>query len=190
MSKVVITGNASGTGDFTIAAPNSNTNRTLTLPDEAGTVLTTAGVPSSAMPAGSVLQVVQTTMGQTIVTTASSSYVSMGQSVSITPSSVSSKILLYVIGGGHYLPVGNTKASITIFRGATNIGDSDTGLESVYTSGTTGFTFTAHSMMVLDSPATTSSVTYTTYAKTTGGTYQYQYSDRGDINFVAMEIAG
>jgi hypothetical protein len=58
MSKVVITGNASGTGDFTIAAPNSNTNRTLTLPDEAGTVLTTAGVPSSALPAGSVLQVV------------------------------------------------------------------------------------------------------------------------------------
>ena len=40
MSKVVITGNASGTGDFTIAAPNSNTDRTLTLPDEAGTVLT------------------------------------------------------------------------------------------------------------------------------------------------------
>lgn len=38
MSKVVIQGNASGTGDFTIAAPNSNTNRTLTLPDETGTV--------------------------------------------------------------------------------------------------------------------------------------------------------
>jgi hypothetical protein len=47
MSKVVIQGNASGTGDFTIAAPNSNTNRTLTLPDETGTVLSTAtaGVP-------------------------------------------------------------------------------------------------------------------------------------------------
>ena len=39
MSKVVIQGNASGTGDFTIAAPNSNTDRTLTLPDEAGEVL-------------------------------------------------------------------------------------------------------------------------------------------------------
>ena len=49
MSKVVIQGNASGTGDFTIAAPNSNTDRTLTLPDEAGTVLTTAGVPASAI---------------------------------------------------------------------------------------------------------------------------------------------
>ena len=47
MSNVVITGNASGTGDFTIEAPNSNTDRTLTLPDETGTVLTTAtaGVP-------------------------------------------------------------------------------------------------------------------------------------------------
>jgi len=41
MSKVAITGNASGTGTLTIAAPNTNTDRTLTLPDEAGTVLTT-----------------------------------------------------------------------------------------------------------------------------------------------------
>ena len=39
MSKVVIQGNASGTGNFTIAAPNSDTNRTLTLPDQAGEVL-------------------------------------------------------------------------------------------------------------------------------------------------------
>jgi len=48
MSKVVITGNASGTGDFTIAAPNSNTDRTLTLPDEAGTVLTSASSLAAA----------------------------------------------------------------------------------------------------------------------------------------------
>ena len=43
MSRVVIQGNASGTGDFTIAAPNSNTDRTLTLPDEAGEVIVTDG---------------------------------------------------------------------------------------------------------------------------------------------------
>ena len=42
MSKVSITGNASGTGTFTIAAPNSNTDRTFNLPDEAGTVITSA----------------------------------------------------------------------------------------------------------------------------------------------------
>lgn len=42
MSKVKIQGNASGSGTLTIAAPNTNTDRTLTLPDEAGTVLTSA----------------------------------------------------------------------------------------------------------------------------------------------------
>ena len=44
MSKVVIAGDASGTGTFTISAPNGNTDRTLVLPDEAGTVLT-SGTP-------------------------------------------------------------------------------------------------------------------------------------------------
>ena len=39
MSKIALTGNASGSGTFTLAAPNSDTDRTLTLPDEAGTVL-------------------------------------------------------------------------------------------------------------------------------------------------------
>ena len=47
MSKVALSGNASGTGTFTIASPNSNTDQTLTLPDNTGTILTTAtaGVP-------------------------------------------------------------------------------------------------------------------------------------------------
>jgi hypothetical protein len=42
MSKIALQGDASGTGTFTIASPNSNTDRTLTLPDEAGTILTTS----------------------------------------------------------------------------------------------------------------------------------------------------
>jgi hypothetical protein len=47
MSKVALSGNASGTGIFTIASPNGDTDRTLTLPDNTGTILTTAtpGVP-------------------------------------------------------------------------------------------------------------------------------------------------
>jgi len=40
MSYVAVQGNASGTGTFTIQSPATNTDRTLTLPDEAGTVLT------------------------------------------------------------------------------------------------------------------------------------------------------
>ena len=58
MSKVAIQGNADGTGTFTIAAPNSDTDRTLTLPNEAGTVLTSAsGIDKSQFPSGSIINV-------------------------------------------------------------------------------------------------------------------------------------
>jgi hypothetical protein len=40
MTKIAIVPNAAGTGTFTIEAPNSNSNRTLTLPDAAGELLT------------------------------------------------------------------------------------------------------------------------------------------------------
>ena len=40
MSGIVIQGNTSGTGTFTITAPNSDTSRTLTLPDVSGTLVT------------------------------------------------------------------------------------------------------------------------------------------------------
>jgi len=42
MSKVSIKGDPNGTGNFSIEAPNSNFDRTLNLPDEAGTVLTSS----------------------------------------------------------------------------------------------------------------------------------------------------
>ena len=46
MSKVAIQGNASGSGLLTIAAPNTNTDRTLTLPDGTGT-FTVNGINSN-----------------------------------------------------------------------------------------------------------------------------------------------
>lgn len=50
MSQVKITGNASGTGVLTIAAPNTNTDRTFSLPDETGTVLTTVSSVATKVP--------------------------------------------------------------------------------------------------------------------------------------------
>jgi hypothetical protein len=43
MSKISLAPDASGTGIFTIASPNSNTNRTLTLPDDTGIIVTDSG---------------------------------------------------------------------------------------------------------------------------------------------------
>jgi hypothetical protein len=40
MSRIALSGNASGTGTFTIASPDSNSDRTLNLPDSAGTLAT------------------------------------------------------------------------------------------------------------------------------------------------------
>jgi hypothetical protein len=57
MSQVTLQGNASGTGIFTIAAPNSNTNRTLNLPDAGGAVIV------GTQPAG---DIVGTTATQTL----------------------------------------------------------------------------------------------------------------------------
>ena len=96
MSKIALTPNATGTGTFTISSPATNTDRTLTLPDEAGTIITTAGVPSSAMPAGSVIQVVQFNYtGRTSIATGT--YIALPILATITPSSASNKILVRVV---------------------------------------------------------------------------------------------
>lgn len=49
MSKITLSGNASGTGTLTIASPNTDTDRTLTLPDETGTVSTQEYVGTQAL---------------------------------------------------------------------------------------------------------------------------------------------
>jgi len=46
MSKISLKPNASGTGVFSLEAPNSNSDRTLNLPDEAGTLATVENLPA------------------------------------------------------------------------------------------------------------------------------------------------
>jgi hypothetical protein len=92
MSKVTIAGDVNGTGVFTIAAPNGNTNRTLTLPDEAGTI-------DTLQRAGNVLQVQSTTAQGVLSTNANGvpSTITNGVqvfSLSFTPISASSTILV------------------------------------------------------------------------------------------------
>ena len=57
MSKVSLQGNISGSGTLTIAAPNTNSNYTLTLPAESGTLITSGGAidVSASAPADSLV---------------------------------------------------------------------------------------------------------------------------------------
>jgi len=67
MSSVAISGNASGAGVLTIAAPNTASNFTLTLPTNTGTFITTATtgqvIPKAALPTGTVIQVATSATG-------------------------------------------------------------------------------------------------------------------------------
>ena len=156
MSKIALSPNASGTGVFTIASPSGNTDRTLTLPDEAGTVLTTAGVPASAMPAGSVIQVVSVQFN-TQTATSSGTYVDTNLQASITPTSSASRILALVTIGGFELTSAAQAAYFNLTRDSTQI---------FQPSGYVGYpnssirTYPAPSFTFLDTPATTSSTTY------------------------------
>ena len=91
MSKVQLQGNASGTGIFTIASPNSNTDRTLTLPNSTGTLLNDSTTLSkSLMPSGTVIQVATAAFSTNTSWTGTNIY--LGLQATLTPTSASSRI--------------------------------------------------------------------------------------------------
>jgi hypothetical protein len=183
MSKISLAPDASGTGIFTIASPNSDTNRTLTLPDDTGTI-------DRLNRAGNVLQVVQTSQS-TEITTSSTSYVDTGLTASITPTNASNKILVVVLQNGIIKQTADTTLSLQLLRDATQIALS-TG--NAWNGTTDGNQIGAVGWTILDSPNTTSSVTYKTqYANRTGsGTVgvQWQFGGSNTSTITLMEIAG
>ena len=181
MSKIALTPNASGSGTFTIASPNSDTDRSLTLPDGAGTL-------DRLERTGNILQVVENT-ASTTVSTSSTSYVSTGLSASITPTSTSSKIL--IVGTATLrMPTGGNNYQHTIYRGATNLAPTATrGFIQVRDAGGSASDGT-FPILYLDSPSTTSATTYTWYHKSEGGVACYFANDNSYANITLMEIAG
>jgi len=191
MSKVAIQGNASGTGVFTIASPNSNTDRTLTLPDEAGTVLTSAGVPASAMPAGSVIQVAQDVLATQIASNTGSTLVDIGLQVQLTPTSSSNKFL---ISGNVFMSSSYTNMSHALIL-QRSVGGGSFSNVGIGTSGGLGYGVTAWwaktgadvsagdgwqlTFEYLDSPATASTVDYRIMARAYSG---YMYINRNVRN--------
>lgn len=185
MSKVQLQGNLSGTGIFTIASPNSNTDRTLTLPDNSGTLLSNASSLAGLTGVGKVLQVVNALYG-TQVATSSTTAVDTGLSASITPTSASSRIL--VIVNQTVTPADSGSSSfivVQLLRNSTII------WQDLRANGIGQYVHTTPSCSVLDSPATTSSVTYKTQfaSGTAGVTMQAQHASLRTSTITLMEIA-
>lgn len=200
MSSIKLESNASGTGIFTIASPSSNTNRTISLPDNTGTILTSA--TTTGFPAGSVLQV-QSAIKTDTFTLTSSTYTDVtGASVSITPSSASSKILVMA-----YISLGNTTATagswFRVVRDSTAIGVGTAAGNRTATAGNmyppATYSLNAFGWHHLDSPASTLSLTYkiqvaseATYTVTvgrSGGDADVSYVGRQPTIITVMEIA-
>jgi len=132
-----------------------------------------------------VLQVVSatTTNSGGYVSTTSTSFVSTGFSVTITPQSTSSKIYLLCHGT---FESNNSNNRLTIYRGGTNLGSS-TGMTQ-----TNAVNYWVSSCMsYLDSPATTSATTYTVYFNNSGGSgTSYFGGDGNQLCITAFEISG
>lgn len=117
----------------------------------------TSGVlPATALPAGSVIQVVQGTPLTTTVSTGTT-YVTTGCSVTITPQFSNSKILITLSGGNLDAVTANSQPALFIYKNGTNI--TPNGIASIYAPSSRLITNVP--IVYLDSPATTSATTYT-----------------------------
>jgi hypothetical protein len=145
-------------------------------------------IPKSALPTGSILQVVNATTSGATTTTISGTYVSTAITGTITPTSSTSKILIF-LNYSAWTSQSNMYVFATIYRNnTTNIVSEGSGrLSQTPDSGTIGYPM-MQSNMYLDSPATTSATTYTLYIKVTAGT-GYVNDSQSTSNITLMEIA-
>lgn len=102
-------------------------------------------------------------------TTTSTTYVATGLTATITPSSVSSKVMIQVSGALEITGTGDN-AIATIYRNNTTDLASGTQGFMFLDTPVTGTIVSGQSAVFVDSPATTSATTYTVYIKTSNGT--------------------
>ena len=175
-SDVTIT--SSGGGNFVIQPPNSATDRTLTLPDSAGTV-------DTLQRAGNVLQVVKGTVPTAYDTFSSATPAASSLYVDITPSSASSKI--YITASFHVDTVGANNGWTNLFRDSTNL-ITGSAYSNFYVNAITIRLLLGGSIIYLDSPNSTSSLRYRVYGATSGSSMQLRH-DLQTPQIIAMEIA-
>jgi hypothetical protein len=177
------------TSSVTIASPASlGGDRTITLPDASvtlasGTMLATDGDGSSLSGVGKIGQVVTSNIDGSGLNTASTSYVTTGSSLAITPTATSSKVLILFTGLEMDNKVAGTVVYATIYNGVTNLASSDNFLYQ-YDTGRLAYSGVIHH---IHSPSSTSAQTYTLYVKCNSNTVSF-LEDSADATFTLMEI--
>ena len=158
---------------------------TITVP--AGATITNSGTATGF---GKILQVVTAT-DNSLRSTTSTSYVTASNTLAatITPSATSSKIFVttqFTVG----LAADDQVATYTIYRDSTDLGDS--GGEGMVRAAVFNAGYDAYfpaAMSILDSPSSTSALTYQVYLKTSKSTGYINYG-AGKVSLTAFEVAG
>lgn len=179
------------TGDL-LYASNATTLTKLAIGSSGQGLVVSGGIPAwgtSGPSAGQVIQVLSA-YDSTGRTTTSTSFVTGSNtlSVTITPSSASNKILIFVYTGFCRNDSG-TGCYQTIYRnGSTNLGDATYGFQAI---GGPGYPC---SYSFLDSPATTSATTYQVYFRCTANTARLNQTDTDypfyKASITIMEVKG
>jgi hypothetical protein len=166
-----------------IPATAGSVNSTYIANGAVGNTQLASGAARANWGAGGVLQVVNAT-GTAALSTSSATPASLGFTASITPTSATSKILVQFYGRVYRAGAG-AESRVQIWRGGASI----QGGYTVFTASTS--IAALQSVIVLDSPATTSSVTYSLYGSNTSGAMYVNpnSADDGIYGFVLMEIA-
>ena len=160
-----------------------------------GAVLSTAATgatlaSTTTFPAGHVIQVLTGTHS-TEAFTQSTSFATMSLTVSITPKSASSKFFIICNTSGYCTDGSNQVGYYTIYRGSTNLGPANGSADGYQGSGAGHDIGTKICICELDSPNTTSAITYGMYARTNNASYKTYWSmNNSKSDITVMEITG
>ena len=119
-----------------------------------------SGMTSASVPSGSVIQVLTNKIASAFSTSSQNVFVTTGQSLAITPSSTSSKILIMFSAKSVTTVAANTAINIEVRRSGTTV--TQGGYYTAQQAGNQTVPFGA--IHTLDSPSTASEVTYEVFA--------------------------
>ena len=135
---------------------------------------------------GKVLQIVQDTLTAEFNTTSTSFVQVTDLTCAITPAATSSKILVLINGAMYANATSGFNYIPTIYRDTTNLGHATNGFGSLRVGGDTLGAFVA--LSYLDSPSSTSELTYKYYFKISAGTGYFSYNTNATSTMQVIEI--
>lgn len=138
---------------------------------------------------GTIVQIVSA-HSNTEVTTTSGTYQSTNTAASITPKANTHKVMVIATGTFEDSNISTCDAYASIFNGTTDLNPGTSGVGLVVMSGGTAVDIVAPiCITVLDSPASTSSTTYTVKIRVGAGSGTIKWGHAGTQNITLYEIA-